>query len=211
MKRLAIIGAGELGKQILNLSLNNPEFVVVGFFDDTIATGTTITHGYKVIGTISDILALFNTDSFDSLVIAVGYNHMNARKSLFDTFSPIIPFATIIHSSCIIDSTAVIGPGTVLYQGCIIDRNVVIQDNVLLNLGVVVSHDSEICSHCFIAPRAVLSGFVTIHERCFIGTAAVVIDNITVHSSNIVGAGTLVNKDLTEKGVYVGNPVRKIR
>jgi sugar O-acyltransferase (sialic acid O-acetyltransferase NeuD family) len=211
MKRLAIVGAGELGKQILNLVLNDTKYDVYGYFDDFVEVGTTVSLHYKVVGKIKDIFSWHQYHSFDCLILAIGYNHMELRKDIFNKFSSRIPFATFIHSSCIVDPTAKFGTGTILYPGCIIDKNVEIKDNVLVNLGVVVSHDSIICSHCFIAPGVVLSGFVKINEVCFVGTGVVFINNVSICQNNIIGAGTLINRDVTEPGVYVGNPAKKIR
>jgi len=209
MKRLAIIGAGELGLQILNLSLSNPKLSVVGFFDDTIEVETTIIYDYKVIGTTNNIQTFFNSGIFDCLIIAIGYNHMIARKTLYSKYSQIIPFETIIHSSCIIDSSAKIGKGTVLYPGSIIDKNVVIEDNVLLNLNVVIAHNSIIGSHCYFAPSVTLSGFVHIDECNFIGTGSIIKDNLKICSHNIFGVGSVIVKDVVEQGIYYGNPAKR--
>ena len=57
------------------------------------------------------------------IVIAIGYKHMKFRDSLFAQFYSKIPFATIIHKSCLINSSAKIKQGSVIYPGCIIDKN----------------------------------------------------------------------------------------
>ncbi len=208
MRRLAIIGAGELGHQILNLSLKNPDLKVIGFFDDTIEVGTTLMYGYKVLGTTNDVLSLFKTDSFDCLVIAIGYNHMDVRKNLYELYSQDIPFETLIHNSCIIDASAKIGNGVILYPGCIIDKNVVLGNNVLLNLKVVIAHDTIIGSHSYIAPSVTLSGFVDVGECNFIGTGSIVKDNLKICSHNIFGVGSVVVKNMTHSDVYYGNPAK---
>jgi sugar O-acyltransferase (sialic acid O-acetyltransferase NeuD family) len=209
MKRLAIIGAGELGQQILNLSLNNPTLEVVGFFDDTIEVGATIIYDYKVIGSTKEIESSFNSGIFDSLTIAIGYNHMVARKTLYTKYSQLIPFETLIHSSCIVDFSAKIGNGVILYPGCVIDKNVVIEDNVLLNLSVVVAHDTIIGTHSFLAPSVTISGFVKVGECNFIGTGSVFKDNLKICSNNVIGIGSVVVDDLTESGVYYGTPAKR--
>jgi len=210
MKRLAIIGAGELGKQIFELSENDPEITVAGFFDDIIPINTVIISNQKVIGTTKDILPFYNSNLFDFLMIGIGYRYIQKRKFFFDKFSPTIAFARIIHSSCIIHTSAIIGAGVAIYPGCIIDKNVVIGNNVLLNLGSVVAHDSVIGAHSFIAPRVTFSGFVKLDELNFVGTGSILIDNISVASNCTLGAGTVVIKDINNQGVYVGNPAKKI-
>lgn len=209
-KRLAIIGAGELGKQILNLSLQDDKLDVFGFFDDTIHKDSVIIDNYKVVGNIADILSLYKSGKFDCIILAIGYNHMKLRSLIFNELSAQIPFAIIIHKSCIIDSTAKIGQGTVMYPGCIIDKNVTVEENILLNLGVVLSHDSLVGSHCFVAPGAVICGFVKVGEACFVGANSTIIDNISISPATFLGAGTVVIDNLNESGIYVGNPAKKI-
>jgi sugar O-acyltransferase (sialic acid O-acetyltransferase NeuD family) len=210
-KKLAIIGGGELGIQILNLALKDATYEVVGFFDDTIELNSTVFNLYKNIGNFNDIISLFNKGIFDCLILAIGYKHMKFRKEIFEKLSKKIPFATIIHKSCIIDDTATVKQGSIIYPGCIIDKNVIIEENVLLNLGVIIAHDSILDAHCFIAPGSMVSGFVHIKNSCFIGTGTVIIDNIKIEANCTIGAATLVNKNLIETATYVGNPVRLLK
>jgi len=209
-KKIGIIGAGELGKQIAHLTDQSSDYEVYGFFDDVITVGTSIDK-YTVIGTVDELLTAFYSKKFDSIVIGIGYNHLIKKKELYDKFIGQIPFANIIHSTCYIDITAKIGTGVVFYPGCIIDKNVIIKDNVLLNLGVVVSHDSVIASHSFFAPRAAISGFTKIGECCNIGINTTIIDNVNITFNVSTGGGTVVIKSIKQSGLYVGNPARLIR
>lgn len=208
MKKIAIIGAGELGIQLGILILENTEFEIAGFIDDFHEIGKIVFENYKVIAKISEIESLYEESVFDGLIIGIGYNHMNVRKLLFEKYSNKIPFETIIHKSSIISPRAKIGKGVVLYAGCIIDKNVVIENNVLINLKTVISHDSRIGSHSYLAPGVTISGFVNIGECNFIGTSAVIKDNLTICSENIIGIGSLIVKNIEQKGVYFGNPVK---
>ena len=208
--RLAIIGAGELGLQLLDLSQNATDaFDVIGFFDDTKEIGTLIS-GFPVIGGLKDIESLYQNSYFDKLVIAIGYKHMKFRDALFTQFYTKIPFATIIHKNCLINSTAQIKSGSVIYQGCIIDKNVIIGRNVLLNLGVTVAHDTTIGDNSFLAPRVAISGFVNVGKNCFAGTNSTIIDNLTIGNNVIIGAGAVLIDNVDNDLKVVGNPSKKI-
>ena len=63
----------------------------------------------------------------------------------------------------------------------------------------------------FTGPGAILSGGTHIGNNSFIGTGAIIIQNINISENVLIGAGAVVIKDINEPGVYVGNPVRKIR
>lgn len=208
MKKLAIVGAGELGTQICSLAKSTGKFNVVGFFDDYNLEKSFFDT--PILGKIVDILSVFNSGAIDCVVLAIGYKHLEVRKKIFNELKGKVPFATIIHNSCLINPSAIIGEGCVIYPGCIIDKNVQLCDNVLLNLGVIVSHDSRICSHSYISPGVVFSGFVDLGECVFVGSNSTFVDNISIVGSSFFGAGSLVYKKITIKGKYIGNPVKLI-
>lgn len=209
--RLAIIGAGEFGLQILDLTHNAlTKYDVVGFFDDTKETGTLISN-IPIIGQLKDIETLFRNAYFDQIVIAVGYKHMKFRDSLLTRFHNEIPLATIIHKSCLVNSTSTIMEGSIIYPGCIIDKNVTIERNVLLNLGVTVAHDTRIGNNSFIAPRVAISGFVTIGKNCFLGTNSTIIDNMTIGDNVTIGAGAVLINSIGNELKVVGNPAKIIK
>ncbi|MGI0107076.1 acetyltransferase [Salinimicrobium sp. WS361] len=208
MSTLAIIGSGQLGQQIAHLAKQEQKFSNIIFFDDF--TSKKKINGYEVLGKTSEILSLYNQNFFDELIIGIGYKHMNARGEFFNKYNGTIPFANIIHSSCIIDSTVKMGSGLIIYPGCIIDKNVVLHNNILVNIGVVISHDSVIKSHSFISPRVGMAGFVKIGKQCVLGINSTIIDNITICDNVQLGGATVVIKNLKVSGLYVGNPARFI-
>jgi sugar O-acyltransferase (sialic acid O-acetyltransferase NeuD family) len=209
-KRLAIIGSGELGRQIAHLAMLTGEYVVAGYFDDFRNAGET-EHGLPVLGKTCDIKEVFSNNVFDGLTVGIGYKNFIVRKRMFDVFSFDIPFFNVISKYSYIDGTAKLGNGVVVYPGVIIDKDVKIEDNVLLNLGVCVAHNCRIGHSSFISPRVAISGFSDIGERGFLGINSTVIDNIKICADSVVGAASSVIKDITEPGLYVGCPAKKIK
>jgi serine acetyltransferase len=47
-------------------------------------------------------------------------------------------------------------------------------------------------------------------DNVVIGANSVVVGPVTICSNVVIGALSLVNRDITEPGVYIGTPVRKI-
>lgn len=211
IKKVCIIGSGELGKQIYNLSLSFDDIEVVGFFDDFKDKNTTVVNSITVLGKLSEISEFYINGFFDFLLNGIGYNHMEFRETIFDMFEDKIPFVNLIHKTAIVDSTSKIGTGVIIYPGCIIDKNVIIQHNVLINLGVVIAHDSFIGSGSFIAPGVVISGFSELERSCFLGSGTIISNNITIIRGCAVGAGSVVVKNLDVSGLYFGVPARFIR
>lgn len=209
IKILAILGSGELGRQIAHIALSDKHYSKVVFFDDF--SNEKKVNGIEIAGTSDDIESEYSKKSFHELIIGVGYKHLTARKSLFERFIKLIPFATIIHSTCWVDSSAVIKPGTILYPNCCIDAYVIVDANVILNLGCTIAHNTFIGSHSFLSPRVAIAGFVKIEELCFIGINSTIIDNICITKATRLGGASLVTKNIIQSGSYVGSPVRYLK
>lgn len=209
MKTLAIIGAGHLGQQIAHFAINDKHYRQVVFFDD-MAT-TSVVNGFKVIGKSETVIEEYSKNSFDELIIGIGYKHIQVRKSIFEMFKNIVPFGKIIHSSCYLDDTALVNPGCVIYPKCILDTKVIIGCNTVLNIACTIAHDTIIGENCFLSPRVAIAGFVNIEEMCVLGINSTIIDNLSIKCKTQVGGAGLVIKDIEKSGLYVGNPVRFIR
>jgi len=210
MERLAIIGSGDLGKLISYHAQADKHYEVIGFFDDTKEAGEMIS-GHPVLGKTSDIRSIYQDRGFDCLMVAIGYKHFEARKRIYEQYVKDIPFGRIIHSSSYIDPSCTIGNGIFILPGCVLDHNAIIGDNVLLNTGCRIAHDSEIKSHSFLSPGVCMAGFSQIGSCCNIGTNSTIIDNIKIFDNVQTGAGTIVIKDISESGLYVGNPAKFLR
>jgi sugar O-acyltransferase (sialic acid O-acetyltransferase NeuD family) len=210
MKKLAIIGSGDLGQQIAYHAVEDNQFDVVGFFDDYKNEGDLV-NNIPILGKIEDILPMFSNGVFDELLIGVGYKHMSFRSYLYDQFKGVIPFSKLIHSSSFVDTSSIIDNGVVIYPCCIIDKNVKIGNNVLINIGCCIAHDSEIGAHSFLSPRVAIAGFVIIEDKCIIGINSTIIDNLRIVGGSQIGGGSVVIKSIQEEGLYVGNPVRFVR
>lgn len=115
---------------------------------------------------------------------------------------------TFIGDDCYIDSgvkssgKCLIGNNVTIRYDAIIARNVVIEDNV------------------FIAPQVMFINIpfkkkkqkpTIIEEGVKIGTASVINDGVTIAKWTIIGAMSFVRKDILEPGVYVGNPLRRLK
>jgi len=205
MKRLAIIGSGDLGQQIAYQADNTGLYSNVGFFDDFEKTGTT-KHGLPVLGGVEEIANTFAKGIFDELIMGIGYKHTVQRAAIFERFVDFVPFATIVHPASYIDKSVRLGKGVLIYPGCTLDMNVTIGDNVLINVGCVIAHDTTIHKHSFLSPGVTVAGFVQIGENVNLGIGTIVIDNITIAKNIRTGGGTTVIDNLAEPGLYVGVP-----
>ena len=209
MKRLAIIGAGELGQQISHMATSDKKYDIIGYFDDF--QNNALISNYPILGKIDDVYDAFLKNEFDCVLLGIGYKNMQFRKTIFEKISKEIPFGKLIHSTSYIDPEAVISDGVIIFPGCIIDQYVEIKENVLMQLGCNIAHNTIICEHSYLSPSISLAGYVTIEECCNIGINTIIIDHITLGANVQTGGGTVVINNISEAGIYVGNPARRIR
>ena len=122
---------------------------------------------------------------------------------------------------CEIDDESFIGPFVEIQKGVRIGKRSRIQSHAFICELVVIGDD------CFISHGAMFINdlFDTggpaggdrnlwqrtqIGNRVSIGTNATILP-VTICDSVVVGAGAVVTKDITEPGIYVGNPARLLR
>jgi sugar O-acyltransferase (sialic acid O-acetyltransferase NeuD family) len=205
MKKLGIIGAGDLGQLIAHHAPACGDFEVVGFFDDFANEGSMI-KGYPVLGTLNFIESAFKNQLFECLMCGIGYNHMEFRRNIFQKYFGTIPFARLVHSNAYVDHSVYLGEGCFVLPGCTVDAHAHLAENTLLNTGVVFAHDSTLKAHSFCGPGAAIAGKTTIGECCFIGLNSSIIDNLSICDFTTVAAGAVVTKSITQAGLYAGVP-----
>ena len=207
MRKLAVIGSSDLAKQIAHYA-PTCGYKVVGYFDDFKEKGNQ--DGINILGKIEEAKSVFTAKVYDEIIVGIGYRHFLFRAEVFEKVTALgIPFARLIHPSCIMDKSATVGKGSVIYPGCILDQHVVVKENVLINLGCIISHDSVINSHCFLSPSVNVAGFCNVGEQCNLGINTTLIDHISICDHVQTGGSTLVIRNIEKPGVSVGVPAIK--
>jgi sugar O-acyltransferase (sialic acid O-acetyltransferase NeuD family) len=194
VKRIAIYGAGGLGREIRGMIEMEPDkFSFAGFIDDYIEPPV------KVKG-----------DHFDDILIAIADS--NIRLKLVDNWlNKWVPFNKLINSDIKLHSTVSIGKGSIICPGTKMTVDIRIGKFVIVNLNSTIGHDSVIGDFVSIMPSVNISGNVKIGMRSFIGSGATVLQGITIGDNAIIGAGSLVNKDVPPNCVVMGVPARIVK
>lgn len=117
-------------------------------------------------------------------------------------------FPVIAANSAFVGDTVVCGKGVLIYRNVVVNDYAELGDHVLLNTGVVIEHNCKIGSGTIVSPGSVICGEVNIGERVFVGAGSVIADGLSICDGAIIGAGSTVTANLTQPGVYVGNPAR---
>ena len=203
--KIAFIGSSDLAI----LAAHHAEqigYEVVGYFDDFKPVGVT-DDGLPILGKLNEIQGQFDQGQFDGVFIAIGYNFMEFRKSVYEKMvNDNIPILSIISKGTFVDASVKVGNGCFLLPGVTVDANTVLNNNIVLNTGATIAHDCTIDNHCFLGPGVTLAGFVKIGEQSFIGIGSSLIDNLTLCPKTQTGGGTVLIKSTEKPGLYLGVP-----
>jgi len=204
MKNLLIIGAGGHGKVCYEIALNMKKWDTINFLDD-FKTGKILDS--TIIGKSESID--FNPDEAD-IFIAIGDNYK--RETLHTKFITLgyrIP--TLISTCSYISKYCFLGEGTVVMNNSIINTSAHISRGCIINSGSILEHDSVIGEFCHVSPGSVILGGVHIGDFTWIGANATIKNNVEIASNSVIGAGAVVVKNISEEGIYVGLPAKKIK
>mgnify|MGYP001055603216 CR=1 FL=1 len=212
MKKIVIIGAGGLGREVLNLInfCNNSEneYNPLGFIVDSEYGQTgTIINEKPILGNLG---WLEKHASDVNVVVAVGQPHLRLR--VLDRISKYnCKFINLIHpwSKEHLNKWVSLGEGVIL-AGCLTSSQIKIGNHVVINVFCVIGHDSVISDYATLAPSVNIDGYVTLGTGCFIGTGSNILPNVTVNEWSIIGAGSTISKDIPANSVAMNLPPRII-
>lgn len=209
-KQIILIGGGGHCKSCIEVVESTNEYEIVGIVDTKDKLGTDIL-GYKIFACDDDLEKL--KEKYDYALITVGQiKTVNLRKKLFSKAKGIgFELPVIVASTAYVSKYSIIEEGTIIMHQTMVNADVKIGVNNIINTKALIEHDTIIGNNNHISTASVLNGDVKVGNECFIGSNSTFVNGITIASNIFIGANSLVNKNLTEKGIYVGNPVRKIR
>ena len=142
------------------------------------------------------------------VVVSIGDSEI--RKKIVESFPKNTKFTTIIHPSVIMSKWVEIGEGSIIAAGTKLTCNIKIGKHAQLNLQTSIGHDFKASNYFTTAQGVNISGNCTFGECTYLGANAAIREKITICDNVIIGMGGIVVKNISESGVYVGNPVKKL-
>ena len=119
-------------------------------------------------------------------------------------------FATLVHPTAVVSSTAVVETGAQIMAGVIIQTAATIGPGTIVNTRASIDHDCVVGAHSHIAPGVTLSGQVSIGETCHVGTGAQIIQGVSIGTRVLVAAGATVINSVPDSTVVAGTPAKPI-
>lgn len=213
MKNIVIYGAGGFGKEVAwlieRINQVQGEWNVLGFVDDvkTHLYGKTL-NGLAVLGG----KAWFASNQED-VYVTCPVGSSQGRRSMYQHIAQYanVKFATLIDPSVVIGDSSVIGIGSIICCGAKITVNSNVGKGVVVNIGSQIGHDSELADFCTLFVNVMVSGTVKLGENSEIGSGAFIREYVTVCKDVVVAPLSSVLRDITEPGIYAGNPARRMK
>lgn len=120
-------------------------------------------------------------------------------------------FFSFIHPTALIMNNVEIGDGSFIGAYSILTTNIKIGKHTILNRSNHIGHDCIIGDYFSAMPGAIVSGNVIISDIVYMGNNSSIREKLSIHSSSIIGMNSAVVKNISEPGVYVGVPAKKIK
>ena len=211
MKDIAIFGAGGFGKEVAAIlqiiNEQSPNWNLVGFFDDGVEKGTSISRYGKVLGGV-EMLDQWNEPL--SVVFAIG-NPKVLEQLVSKITNPNINFPNIIHPDVYFadKKTLEMGRGNVVMRGCSFSVDVKVGDFNQFNSISALAHDVSIGSYNVLMPLTRVSGEVEIGDCNAFGIGTIVLQKIKIGNRVKVAPSSVVMRKTKDDCFYMGNPAKK--
>lgn len=206
---IIVIGGGGHAKVLIDILIEQGE-KILGFVCANPENEPSEIFGCSCLGT-DEIVRNMAPDKV-RLVNGIGsVGDTTIRRKIYENYANYgYTFTSVISSSAVISSRAILGTGVQVFAGAIIQAGAVLGDNTIINVKASIDHDCVIGPHVHIAPGATLSGGVFVGEGTHVGTGASIIQGIKIGTLTTVGAGAVVIKNVEDRWTVVGVPARRI-
>jgi UDP-N-acetylbacillosamine N-acetyltransferase len=182
-------------------------FTVVGYFDYQEVPCNPYQIPYLGFEDHVDVKSIVKDDF---VFPSIGDNVIRAKLvSFFERHN--LQQCVLIDPSANVSPTAKVLVSTYIGKNVVINAKSYIGKGVIVNTAAIIEHECLVNDFCHIAPSAVLCGNVSLGELTFIGANSSVRNNISINAGVILGAGSVVVKSIDSNGVWVGNPLKKIK
>ena len=210
MDEIVVVGGGGHAKVVISILQKLECYRILGYTDIK-DRGDLL--GVPFLGPDHKLAAPEVGPKMLNAVLAIGQVRLgDSRYELWKRLhSPFLSFPKIVSPEAIVNEGVLCGEGAVVMDGAVINTGTTIGSGAILNTNSTVEHDVLVGDWVHVAPGATISGGVTVGRCSMIGAGATVIEGIKIAAGCMVGAGATVVHDLTEPGVYVGCPTRRIK
>lgn len=144
-------------------------------------------------------------------MMLVAVSDPKSREDAVKRMPPKTLYFTYIHPSVhIMDNIIEIGEGAFIGANSILTTNITIGKHTILNRGNHIGHDCVVGDYLSMMPGSIISGNVNVGDKVYIGSNSTIKEKISICNDVVIGMSSCAVKNITESGIYVGTPCKKI-
>jgi len=210
MEPIILIGGGGHCISCIDVIEKSGLYEIKGILDLPDKVGQSVL-GYPVIG-IDEEIEKFVSDCSNFLITIGQIEEYHLRENVFRKIKNAggnLP--VIVSPLAYVSDHAKIGEGTIIMHHALVNAGASIGKNCIINTKSLIEHEAEIGDYCHVSTSAIANGQAKVGSGCFIGSNTVIGNNITITEDVIIAAGSQVLRKINLPGIYIGNPLRKIR
>lgn len=207
--RLVLVGGGAFAREVLcwieQVRQTQPLPDVVGFLDTSADVIDQARYRVDYLGSVED----FKPQGQDRLVMAIGDPvAKEATAGFLRTRGG--QFATIVHPTALLASTASIGEGCVICPHALVSADANVGALVAINTMSSVGHDVQLGDFGTLSSHVDLMGGAVIGDLVFFGSGARVLPKVKVGSGAKIGAGAVIARTVKENATMYTALARKL-
>lgn len=214
MARLAIVGAGGHGREVLDVvearNRDGAGIEFLGFVADLADEAILGRRGAERLGSVDALVGgeipVLGGDVVFVLAIGDPVSREVLARRLGSVGAKWAP--PLVHPAASVGSDVELGDGSVVAAGARLTTNVRVGCHVQVNVNAVISHDCRVADHATLSPGVLVNGGASIGAGALLGTGAVVTPGHMVGEWAVVGAGAVVVDDVPAGVTAIGVPAR---
>ena len=207
-KPLILVGGGGHCKSVIDVA-ERAGYNILGILDRPEEVGKKVLR-YDVIGTDDDMAKYVDQTEF---IVTVGQiKSPDLRIKLHKMLEKVgAKLATIVAPTAHVSKYAQLGAGTVVMHQAVVNADAKMGKGCIINTFANIEHDVVIGDYCHISTGAMVNGGSAVADGTFVGRQSVINQCVKIERGVVIASLSVVNKDITEKGIYAGNPARLIK
>lgn len=209
-ERTIIVGAGGFGRELIQWAgdCHNAGRLppLAGIVDDKSDALAGFDYDVSIIGAMDDFTPLPG----DHLLMAIGTPAIKQRVAeRFVTRGG--RFASLIHPTAIVATSARIGDGTILCPLSLVSANATIGRLCTVNALSSIGHDVHIGDYTTLSAHVDLTGAAQVGHSVLIGTGAKVLPRVRIGNDATIGSGSVVYRSVRAGSSVFAAPAKTLR
>ena len=206
MKEIILVGAGGLGREVLEYVLDSVDpgtHRIKGFLDDFKDRLQPDSLGYPILGNTTE----YGLTEADWLLLTIGdpQQRMTIAERLTARGAQ---FLTLVHPLAHVARTARLGTGCIVGPFATVGAYAELGNHVALTYYASVGHDARVGDCCALSPYAAANGGTILEPCVFVGTHAAINPMKQIGRGAKIAAGAVVYRDVPANSLAAGNPAK---